>query len=60
MKLSATYNVSETITRRILRTVTIEDKIDDCTVDEVLRDFVRPILIAIGYSEENIKGHVDI
>ena len=60
MKLSITYNASTEPNQELPRTVTVEDNANDYTINEVLREFVIPVLIGMGFHPELVKEYVQV
>jgi len=40
-------------------TVSIEDLENNVTLDDVMQNLIRPLLLAIGYQPENIADYID-
>ena len=46
-------------TQRDKRKISIEEEYDDITFDDLIEDFIRPLLIGYGYAEKTVDKYLN-
>ena len=59
MRITLEETVGLEFSNHTLRKVTIEVDRDDCTIDEMMDDLIKPALLAMTFTEKTIADYFD-